>query len=77
MAIDKELLEILRCPESRAPLVLDGDHLVSTDPGTRRRYRIQDDIPDMILEDSEVLDPETWQAIMERHGVPPAEGEGS
>ena len=42
MAIDKDLLEILVCPESKAPLVLDGDTLVSTDPETRRRYRIED-----------------------------------
>lgn len=73
MPIDEELLKILRCPESRAPLVLDGDSLVSTDPATRRRYRIEDDIPNMIIEDSEVLDPDTWKEIMERHGQHPAE----
>jgi uncharacterized protein YbaR (Trm112 family) len=61
-----DLLAILRCPESRAPLVLDGDALVSTDPRTRRRYRIEDGIPNMIVEESEVLEESAWEAIMAR-----------
>ena len=74
MTIDKALLEILRCPESHAPLVLDGDFLVSTDPATRRRYRIEDDLPNMIIEESEVLDEEVWLEIMRKHGISPAAG---
>ncbi len=66
--IDKELLDILVCPLSKAPLVLDGDFLVSTDEKTRRRYRIEDDIPIMLIEESEELDLETWREIMKRHG---------
>ena len=38
--LDPEFLKILVCPVSHAPLVQDGDTLVSTDPKTRRRYRI-------------------------------------
>ena len=45
--ISKELLDILCCPETKADLVLDGNTLVSVDKNTRRRYRIQDDIPIM------------------------------
>jgi uncharacterized protein YbaR (Trm112 family) len=71
MAIEPELLEILRCPESHASLVVDGDFLVSTDPATRRRYAVVDDIPNMIVEESEVLDEAAWAGIMERHGVMP------
>ncbi len=66
MAIARELLEILRCSESRAPLVLDGEWLVSTDPKTRRRYRVQDDIPNMILDESEVLPETAWREVMAR-----------
>lgn len=66
--ISKELLDILCCPETKADLVLDGDFLVSTDKETRRRYRIEDDIPIMLIEDSEQLDLETWTEIMKRHG---------
>lgn len=66
--ISKELLDILCCPETKADLILDGDFLVSTDKETRRRYRIEDDIPIMLIEDSEQLDLETWTEIMKRHG---------
>ena len=74
MALDEKLLEILRCPASRAPLVLDGETLVSTDPGTRRRYRVEDGIPNMIIEESEVLEEEEWLRIMGAHGAAPASG---
>jgi len=66
--ISKELLDILCCPESKAELILDGDFLVSTDKDTRRRYRIEDDIPVMLIDESEVLDLETWESIMKNHG---------
>ncbi|NNF05910.1 MAG: hypothetical protein HKN21_04055, partial [Candidatus Eisenbacteria bacterium] len=55
MSLSKELLDILVCPESHAALVLDGDTLVSTDAKTRRRYRIDEGIPNMLIEDSEQL----------------------
>ena len=48
--INPDLLNILCCPESKADLVLDGDTLVSTDRKTRRRYRIEDDIPVMLID---------------------------
>lgn len=67
MALSKELLEILCCPETKADLVLDGNFLVSTDRETRRRYRIEDDIPIMLIEESEVLSQEEWAEIMKRH----------
>ncbi len=65
--ISKELLDILCCPETKADLVLDGDTLVSTDKNTRRRYRIEDDIPVMLIDESEQLSVEEWQTIMKRH----------
>ena len=66
--ISNELLEILCCPESKADLVLDGDFLVSTDKETRRRYKIEDDIPIMLIDESEQLNIETWKSIMLKHG---------
>ncbi len=66
--ISKDLLDILCCPESKADLVLDGNFLVSVDKNTRRRYRIEDDIPIMLIEESEQLDMETWKEIMKKHG---------
>ena len=66
MPIDPRLLELLVCPLSRADLVLDGETLVSTDPGTRRRYRIDDGIPVLLIDESEELDPTVWGEVMKR-----------
>ncbi len=68
--INKELLEILVCPVSKAELVLEGEYLVSTDKETRLRYRIEDDIPVMLVEEAEELDLDTWREIMKKHGKP-------
>lgn len=65
--IDKDLRDMLVCPLTKAPLVLDGETLVSTDASTRRRYRIEDGVPVMLIEQSEELDEATWQEIMARH----------
>ena len=66
--ISKNLLDILCCPETKAELVLDGETLVSTDKKTRRRYRIEDDIPVMLIDESEQLSMEEWTEIMRKHG---------
>ena len=66
--ISKELLDILCCPETKADLVLDGETLVSTDKNTRRKYRIEDDIPIMLIDESEQLSMKEWKSIMKKHG---------
>lgn len=67
MAIPEKLLEILACPLSKAPVVLDDGWIVSTDPQTRRRYPIKDDIPIMLVEESEELSEDDWKAVMAKH----------
>lgn len=67
--IKKELLDILCCPETKADLVLDGNRLVSTDENSRRSYRIEDDIPIMLIDESEVLPEEEWKEIMKKHNI--------
>ena len=62
--VSSELLELLRCPLSRAPLVLVGDWLYSTDPDTRRRYPIRDDIPVMLIDESEEVSPEEFTRVV-------------
>lgn len=66
--ISKELLDILCCPETKADLILDGETLVSTDRSTRRRYKIKDDIPVMLIDESEKLSLDEWKSIMKKHG---------
>lgn len=69
MPINEKLLEILACPLTKKPVVLDGNWIVSTDPDTRRRYPIKDDIPVMLIEESEEMNEAEWREIMSRHGV--------
>ena len=68
MPIRPELLEILVCPKTKKPLVLDGERLVSTDPETRLSYRIENDIPILLIEEAEPLSEEEWRAVMAKHG---------
>jgi len=65
MAIDPQLLSIMVCPVSHAPLREVGNWLVSTDPGTRRRYPIRDGIPVMLIEESEEMEPSDWEAALQ------------
>lgn len=65
MAIDPQLLSIMVCPVSHAPLIEVEGWLVSTDPATRRRYPIRDGIPVMLIEESEEMAPEAWQQVQE------------
>lgn len=66
--INQDLLDILCCPETKADLILDGNTLVSTDKNTRRRYKIENDIPIMLIDESEQLSFEEWKAIMDKYG---------
>ena len=66
--LDPELMAILVCPLSHAPLVQDDDTLVSTDAKTRRRYKIVEGIPDMLIDESEELSESEWKTIMAKHG---------
>ncbi|MCF8262743.1 MAG: hypothetical protein K9J12_18335 [Melioribacteraceae bacterium] len=68
--ISKDLLDIICCPLTKADLVLDGDSLVSTDKTTRLKYRIEDNIPLMLIDSAEELSMEAWQEIMKKHNKP-------
>ncbi len=62
--ISDDLLKILVCPETKAPLVQVGDWLYSSDRSSRRRYPIRDSIPIMLIDESEVIDEEEFDRIM-------------
>uniref|UniRef100_A0A832DGK1 Uncharacterized protein n=1 Tax=Ignavibacterium album TaxID=591197 RepID=A0A832DGK1_9BACT len=62
--LSENLLEILRCPESNAKLVLFKDYLISTDPNSRRSYPIIDGTPILLIEKSQILDIEVWKKIV-------------
>ncbi len=54
MALDPTLLAILVCPEDRGPLLLVGDHLYN--PRLRRKYRIDDSIPVLLVDEAVTVD---------------------
>jgi uncharacterized protein len=64
--LDPEFLKILVCPLARTPLVQDGETLVSTDAKTRRRYKIVDGIPNLLIDEAQELSESEWKAIMDR-----------
>jgi hypothetical protein len=50
--LNQELLDILVCPVGKSDLRLEGDALVCTSCGAK--YRIEDDIPIMLIEEAEL-----------------------
>lgn len=62
-------VELLACPQTHAPVVMDGNWLYSTDPETRRRYPVEDGIPKMLIEESEVVTEAEFSRIMQMHGI--------
>ena len=68
MPVAKQLLDILICPLSKAPLIEEGESLVSTDRATRKRYRVENNIPIMLIEESVEVPPDEWEALMRKHG---------
>jgi hypothetical protein len=68
--IDAELLSIMVCPLSHAPLVQVGDWLYSTDRQTRRKYTIRDGIPIMLIDESQVADEEEFDRVMAANPSP-------
>ena len=64
--IDQELLRILVCPAERGPLVLvdDANAQLLYNPRLRRAYRIEDNIPVLLVDESvEVGDDEHARLI--------------
>ena len=69
MPVEKHLLEILRCPESRGELIYfskadakEGEEFLFC-PRSKLRYRIDEGIPVMLVEDAERLDDDASAAL--------------
>jgi uncharacterized protein YbaR (Trm112 family) len=56
MALAPALLEILACPEDKGPLYYLADEDALYNPRLHRRYRIDDDIPVMLIDEAETVD---------------------
>ena len=53
MTIDKELLEILACPQCKSAVALEQEKIVCQNPACGLRYPIRDGIPVMLIEEAE------------------------
>jgi len=64
MALDPFLLDILACPEDKGPLYYLADEQSLYNPRLKRRYKIDDDIPIMLVEESETVSDEEHARVM-------------
>ena len=56
MAVDKELLDILACPDDKGPLLYFAVEQSLYNPRLRRRYDIRDDIPILLADEATTVD---------------------
>jgi len=56
MPIDKELLNILACPKCKGDLVVEDDESALICNNCKLKYRIEDDIPIMLIDEAVPLD---------------------
>lgn len=64
MALDQKLLEILACPEDKGPLLYFEDENTLYNPRLKRRYAVKDDIPIMLIDESETVSEDEHQRLM-------------
>jgi len=56
MALDPKLLEILACPDDKGPLLYFEAENSLYNTRLKRRYRVEGDIPVMLIDESETVD---------------------
>jgi uncharacterized protein YbaR (Trm112 family) len=64
MALDPQLLEILACPEDKGALLyFEAEHSLYN-PRLKRRYRIDDGIPVMLIDEAEQVDDDEHERLV-------------
>lgn len=66
MALDPRLLEILACPDDKGPLLYFPDEDALYNPRLHRRYLVDDDIPNMLIDEAETVDDAEHERLMVR-----------
>jgi uncharacterized protein YbaR (Trm112 family) len=56
MTLSQQLLDVLACPRDHGPLYYLADEDALYNPRLRCRYPIRDDIPIMLVDESETVD---------------------
>jgi uncharacterized protein len=55
VALDPKLLEILACPDDKGPLLYFADEQSLYNPRLKRRYEVNDDIPNLLVDEAETV----------------------
>lgn len=74
MALDPQLLEILACPEDKGSLLFFASEQVLYNPRLKRKYRVENDVPQMLIEEARTADAAEHERLLElarREGVKP------
>ena len=66
MSLDPRLLEILACPKDKGPLLYFEDDGFLYNERLHWRYRIEDSIPVMLIDEAEQVSDEDHDKIMQR-----------
>ncbi len=66
MTLDRQLLEILACPEDKGPLYYLADEDLLYNPRLQRRYEVRDDIPVMLVDEAITVDDAEHERILGR-----------
>lgn len=70
MPFPAEMVSMLACPESKGPLVLfpasGSEPAFLLCPTSRLRYRIEQDLPVLLIEEAERLEPAAVDALIAR-----------
>lgn len=65
MALDPRLLEILACPEDKGPLLFFATEQVLYNPRLKRKYRVENDVPQMLMEEASPADAAEHERLLE------------
>jgi uncharacterized protein YbaR (Trm112 family) len=66
MALDPLLVEILACPQDKGPLWYLEDEAMLYNPRLKRRYRIEDGIPVMLVDEAETVSDDEHRRVTAR-----------
>lgn len=66
MSLDSKLLEILACPEDKGPLLYFENDGFLYNQRLRRRYRIDQGIPVMLIDEAEQVGDDDHAVLMAR-----------
>lgn len=64
MALDPKLVDILACPEDKGPLLYFAADRFLYNPRLKRKYRVDDDVPVMLIEEATQVSGSDHEALL-------------